>query len=229
MLQAAGYAVETTANANQAIDLVPDYKPDLIVLDIVFKGQSLDGIDVCKVIRQDGCPAPIVLITAYMTETEHVLRGFEAGADDYVTRSKDNREIMAHIRANLPPEVLLVDNHILADFAGRRIWVCLDGRWQRVRLPRKEYELLQTLITNAGRIMPTTTLKSRVWDKPPADGALAVRIFGLRQKLEPDPNDPVYIKIEPGIGYHFDGRPTRASLTTLEYGCGSVEEDAFNE
>jgi two-component system response regulator MtrA len=228
MLRAAGYDVRTTSDGNQAYDLVWEYNPDLIVLDIVFKGQSVDGIEVCESIRMNGCDVPIILVTIAKTETDDILRGFEAGADDYVTRPCDNREIAARIRANLPHEVIIVDDYILFDYAGRRVWVCRDGRWQEEHLQPLQFELLSMLITNAGLIVPTTTLKDRVWGKAVSDGALAVYIRRLREKLEPNPSDPVYIETSKGVGYRFNGRPIRASLNLLEYGCGSAKGDSAN-
>ncbi len=211
MLRAAGYEVRTTSDGNQAYDLVWEYNPDLVVLDIVFKDQSVDGIEICEAIRQNESEIPIILVTAIMKETEEILRGFEAGADDYVTRPRDNREIMARIRANLPPEVIVVDDCIQVDFASRRVWVRRDGNWQEVHLQRLQFELLEVLIINAGRIVPTTTLKDRVWGKPVSDALLAVYIHRLRKKLEPDPDHPVYIEAIRGLGYRFNGRPVRAS------------------
>jgi two-component system response regulator VicR len=223
MLRAAGYEVRTTSDGDQAYDLVWEYNPDLIVLDIVFEDQPVNGIEICEAIRLDGCDVPIILVTALMTETEDVLRGFEVGADDYVTRPRDNREIMARIRANLPREVIVADDHILVDRPGWRVWVCRDGRWQEIHLQRLLFELLDVLITNAGLIVLTTTLKDRVWGKPVSDDALAVYIHRLRQKLEPDLDHPVYIEAIRGLGYRFNGRPVRASLALLEYPCGSAE------
>jgi len=227
MLRAAGYEVRTTSDASQAYDLVWEYNPDLIVLDIVFKGQPV-GVEICEAIRLNGCHVPIILVTAYMKETEDVLRGFRVGADDYVTRPRDNREIIARIRANLPPEVKVIDEYIMVDASGFRVWVCRAGKWKKIHLQRLLFELLDVLITNAGLIVPTTTLKDRVWGKPVSDDALAVYIRRLREKLEPDPDHPVYIENIKGLGYRFNGRPVRASLNLLEYGCGNVEGDSAN-
>lgn len=228
MLRSAGYEVRTTADANQAYDLVWEYNPDLIVLDIVFKGQPVEGVEICEMIRLNGYHVPIILVTALMTETEDVLRGFAVGADDYVTRPRDNREILARIRANLPPEVGLVDNYILVDRSSRRVWVCQDRSWRKKHLQPLQFELLEVLIINAELIVPTTTLKDRVWGKPVSDDALAVYIRRLREKLEPDPDQPVYIENVKRLGYRFNGRPIRASLNLLEYGCGNAEGDSAN-
>jgi DNA-binding response OmpR family regulator len=228
MLRAAGYEVRTTANGNQAYDLVWECNPDLIVMDIVFENQPVNGIEICDAIRLNGSDVPIILVTAFMTETEQILSGFEVGADDYVTRPRDNREIMARIRANLPCEVLVADNYILVDSSSRRVWVCRDKSWQEVHLQPLQYELLNLLITNAGQIVPTTTLKDRVWGKPVSDAALAVYIRKLRIKLEPDPDNPVYIENIRGLGYRFNGKPTLASLNLLKSGCGITEGDLAN-
>lgn len=211
MLQAAGYEVVATSDGEGAYDLVWDCNPDLIVLDIVFENQMVDGIEICEAIRREGSNVPIILITARMTETEDVLRGFEVGADDYVIRPRDNRELLARIRANLPPEVVVIDDYIQVDFAGRMARVKREGNWQEVHLQRLQFELLKVLMINAGLIMPSTTLKDRVWGKIVSDGVLAVYIRRLREKLEPDPNHPTYIETIIGLGYRFNGRPTRAS------------------
>jgi DNA-binding response OmpR family regulator len=212
MLRAAGYEVRTSSDGNQAYDLVWEYKPDLVVLDIKFEDQAVEGIEICEAIRQNESDVelPIILITAIMKETEKVLRGFKAGADDYVTRPRDNREIMARIRANLPHEVIVVDDTLGVDFGAGRVWVKRDGKWQEVPLQRLQFELLEVLIINAGRVVLTTTLKDRVWGKPVSDDALAVYVRRLREKLEPDPAHPVYIETIRGLGYRFNGRPVRA-------------------
>lgn len=228
ILRAAGYEVRTNSDGNQAYDLVWEYHPDLLVLDIVFENQSVDGIEICEAIRQNGSDIPIILVTAFMTETEQIVRGLEVGADDYVTRPRDNREIMARIRANLPPEVIVVDDYILVDSSSGRVWVCRDRSWSEIHLQRLQFELLEVLIINAGRIVPTMTLKDRVWGKPVSDEVLAVYIHRLRKKLEPDPDHPIYLETVRGLGYRFNGRPTRASLTLLEYGCGKVEGESAN-
>jgi DNA-binding response OmpR family regulator len=224
-LRAAGYEVRTTSSGSQVYDLVWEYHPDLVVLDIVFENQSVDGIEICEAIRLNESDIPIILVTAIMKETEQVLRGFRAGADDYVTRPRDNREIMARIRANLPPEVIVVDDYMLVDSSRQRIWLCRDGSWQEIHLQRLQFELLDVLILNAGQIVPTTTLKDRVWGKLVSDAALAVYIHKLRDKLESDPSYPAYIETVRGLGYRFNGRPVRASLNALEYGCGGAEGD----
>jgi len=180
------------------------------VLDIRFERQGITGIEICRAIREAEYRSPIILVTAIFKETDDVLAGFEAGADDYVIRPRDNREILARIRANLPPEIVEVDDRIRIDFDGRRVWVKADAVWQDADLQPMQFKLLHVLVVNAGLMMTSTLLKELVWEKEISDDALAVFIRRLREKLEPDPHHPIYIETIRGIGYRFNGRPTRA-------------------
>lgn len=211
LLRKAGYEARTTSDENKAWDLVWEYHPDLIVLDIDFRDKPTYGIELCEAIRLDGNETPIILVTAVRKETETVLRGFKAGADDYVRRPQGNREIMARIRANLPPEAVVVDDYLRVDFASRRVWVRRNGDWQEIHLSPRLWQLLETLVINAGLIVPMTSIKDRVYGKPVGDSALFKAVHDLRRKLEPDPGDPVYIEVVKGIGYRFSGTLTRAS------------------
>jgi two-component system, OmpR family, response regulator MtrA len=211
LLEREGYEVATTAGGETAYDLVFEYKPDLIVLDIHFGRQSIDGIKICRAIRTESYQAPIILITAVFTETEDVVAGFEAGADDYVRKPCDNLEILARIRANLPPGIEEFDDRIRMDFENQRVCVKRNEEWQEVNLQPLLSRLLQVLVLNAGRIVESTRLKDRVWDKDDiSDDALAVCIRRLREKLELDPHHPMYVETIRGVGYRFNGRPTRA-------------------
>jgi DNA-binding response OmpR family regulator len=215
LLESAGYEVSATADGETAYDLVFEYKPDIIVLDIRFGRRGKLGIEICKAIRENDYRAPIILITAVYTETEDVLDGFKAGADDYVRKPCDNREILARIRANLPPEVLEVDNYIRVDFQGLYVWVKRNSEWQEVHLQPLLFELLRSLVLNAGQIMESTRLKELVFAKEDiSDDALAVYILRLRDKLEPDSHRPIYIENIRGVGYRFNGRPARAGQLT---------------
>jgi DNA-binding response OmpR family regulator len=216
LLETAGYDVATTANATTAYDLVFEYKPDLIVLDISFPDQDIadeepGGIAICRALGANDYRVPIILITGIFTETEDVLEGFKAGADDYVKKPCDNREILARIRASLPPGIVEVDNRLRIDFDNRQVCVRQDQEWREVYLQPLLFKLLQVLVLNAGRIMESTRLKDRVWEKEDlSDDALAVFIRRLREKLEPDPQHPTYIENIRGVGYRFNGRPARA-------------------
>jgi len=212
MLKAAGYEVVTTADGAELYDLVPECKPDLVLLDIYFKNQPVNGFEICEAIRSNDPDIPIILITGVKTDTEYILLGFEKGANDYVVRPRDNREIIARIRANLPPEVLIVDNTLCVDLVGNQVFVKRAEGWQEVHLPRLKFELLKVLIMNAGLVMLTTSLKNKIWeDKIVSDDVLAVYIHWLREKLEQDPAHPVYIETIKGFGYRFNGKPIHTS------------------
>lgn len=218
MLRAAGYEVVTTHDGVAAYDLVLKCKPDLILLDIQFKNQPVDGFEICESIRLNDHEIPIILITGPFNETVDVLRGFDAGADDYVIRPRDNREIIARIRANLPPEVLTVDDYLCVDLAGSQAFVRRDGKWQEVNLARLLFKLLKLLIMNAGLVVLISTIKTTLWeDKIVSDDVVAVYIRRLREKIEPDPANPVYIENIKGFGYRFNGKPVHGSRRSC--GC----------
>jgi len=235
MLQAAGYEVVTTADGVEVYDLVLKCKPDLVLLDIHFKNQPVNGFEICEAIRRNDPDIPIIFITVPMTDIEDILRGFKAGANDYVIRPRDNREIIARIRANLPPAGLTVDDYLCVDLAGTQVFVRRAENWQNVHLPPQLFELLKVLIVNAGLVVLTTVLKNKVWeDKLVSDDVLAVYIHRLRKAIEPDPANPVYIETTKGIGYQFNGKPIHASWRSLSSGssdwrrggrcpiCGSI-------
>lgn len=215
VLEKEGYEVALTADGNAAYDLVFEFKPDVIILDIGFTGQGITGIEICQAIRYNGYWAPIILITAVHKETVDVLEGFEAGADDYVRIPCDHREILARVRANLPPEIIEIDHYIRIDFNAHRVYRNTAQQWHDVPLPPLLFRLLKTLVLNAGRIMESTRLKDRVWDREEiSDDALAVSIRRLRERLEPDPGNPTYIETIRYIGYRFNGQPRRVGQPT---------------
>jgi DNA-binding response OmpR family regulator len=217
MLQAAGYETEKTPDGVSAYDLVSTWKPDLVVLDIKFKNQPVDGFEICESIRLNDPKIPIILITGVKKETDDVLKGFDAGANDYVIRPRDNREIIARIRANLPPEILTVDNYLCVDLAGSQVFVWRAENWREVHLQRLEFELLKVLVMNAGLILLTTILKSKLWEDIRSDDVLAVYIRRLREKIEPDLANPVYIETIKGFGYRFNGKPVHGSRRSCGY------------
>ena len=217
MLHDIGYEVVATPDGDAVYDLVLETRPDLVLLDIRFGNELKLGFDICESIRLNDPDIPIILITSYNTSLNDILSGFEKGSNDYVVRPRDNREIIARIRANLPPEVLLIDDYLCVDLAGFQVFVRRNGSCQEIRLQRLEFELLKVLVMNAGLIMPTTSLKSKVWeDKIVSDDVLAVYIRRLREKMEPDPRHPLYIETIKGFGYRFNGKPVHNSRRLCE-------------
>lgn len=219
ILQTAGFEVVTTADGSKACNLALENKPDLVVLDIQFKNQPVTVFEICEAIRQNtDLKIPIILITANMNEIGDVLRGFEAGTDDYVIRLRDNREIMARIRANLSPETTDYNGYLRIDKVTRRVCVMRDGTWEAVHLTPLEFNLLDVLTMNAGQAVLITTLKDQVWGKPVSDDVLTVYIRRLQKKLEPVPVEPVYIESVNQIGFRFIGKSTRPSGVCPEKG-----------
>jgi two-component system response regulator RegX3 len=188
------------------------------VLDIEFKRQPVNGFEICQAIRSNDPDIPIILITMPWTDREYVLRGLNAGANDYVRRPQaDNCEIIARIRANLPPGALVVDDYLYVDLEGSQVCIKQGENWQKVDLQSLLFELLKVLIMNAGLVVLTTRLKDILWgDKPVSDAALAVCIHRLREKIEPDPVHPKYIENVKGLGYRFNGKPVHTSRRPCE-------------
>ena len=210
-LESQGYHVVATADGENAYDLVFEYKPDLIVLDINFGSQNINGTEICESIRYNGCQVPIILITKYYTQTDDVLKGFNARADDYVRLPCDNLEILARIRANLPPGIEEYDDYLRIDRESQRVCVKRNGEWQEVTLRPLQFRLLRELADNAGRPIEYYKLADRVWGKEDMDeGAMFKCLCELRARVEPDPHHPIYLETIRGVGYRFNGRSTRA-------------------
>jgi DNA-binding response OmpR family regulator len=204
------FDVKATADGRNAYDLVFEYKPDVIVLDIKFGSQGIKGTEICKSIRENGCEVPIILITKFYTETDDVLQGFAVGADDYVRLPCDKMEIRARILANLPQGIEEYDDYLRIDRESQRVCVKRNGEWQEVTLRPLQFRLLRELADNAGRPIEYYKLADRVWGKEEMDeGAMFKCLCELRARVEPDPHHPIYLETIRGVGYRFNGRSTR--------------------
>ena len=207
-LRQAGYATVTAADADEALRIFKEEKPDLILLDVMLPQGS--GFDVCRLIRQQGSNVPIIMLTARIAESDRVL-GFELGADDYVTKPYSSRELIARIRAVLRrgelqdadvegatlevgPVRMDTDRHIIS----------VNG--EVVAIPLKEFELLEFLMRNAGRVLTRVQLIDRVWgsDYVGDTKTLDVHIKRLRAKIEKDPANPEFIQTVRGMGYKME-------------------------
>ncbi|UTT66422.1 response regulator transcription factor [Janibacter sp. CX7] len=206
LLRKEGYDVEVAETGPDAITAFDSDGADLVLLDLMLPG--LSGIDVCRSIRQKS-NVPVIMLTAKDGEIDKVV-GLEIGADDYVTKPYSSRELLARIKAvlrrNSEPEELLpatieggpvrmdVDRHVVA----------VDGT--QVQLPLKEFELLEMLLRNVGRVLTRVQLIDRVWgsDYVGDTKTLDVHIKRLRAKIEPDPAKPVHIVTVRGLGYKFE-------------------------
>jgi len=204
VLRAVGYDVIAAGNGEAAIEMTAVEQPDLVLLDIMFP-RGLDGYEVCRHIRQFS-DVPIIMLTAKAKESDK-LHGFDAGADDYLTKPFSAKELVARVRAVLrrtgrPNEAIaapLECGELFIDLA--RHSVKLSGK--DVPLTRTEYSLLRQLALNSNRVMLHRDLLSAVWGQEYRDDIDYLRAYirYLRIKLEKDPSDPKYIITSPGIGY----------------------------
>ncbi len=208
-LQREGFLVVTAADGAEAIERFDATKPALVLLDVMLPKMS--GIDVCREIRTRS-RVPIIMVTARNSEIDAVV-GLEVGADDYVSKPFRLRELVARVRASLRrfpaddesfedrPDSIEV-GAIRIDTARHEVFV----RDEAVALPLKEFELLELLLVNAGRVLTRDVLIDRVWG-PNYFGdtkTLDVHIKRLRAKIEPDPSNPQYLLTVRGVGYRFE-------------------------
>lgn len=203
-LEKAGYRILTAMNGEDALNLVAAESPDLVVLDLMLP--KMDGYEVCRSIREFSL-VPVVMLTAKGDQVDK-LRGFEMGADDYLTKPFGPPELLARVQAVLrrsqqgaspaTPAVVRC-GRIAIDFVRRRV----TAGDEVVRLTPTEFKLLQQLALNAGKVLSHTDLLTRVWGPEYRDDReyLWAYIRHLRRKLEADPDRPVHILSEPGVGY----------------------------
>jgi two-component system KDP operon response regulator KdpE len=205
-LEDEGYTVFTAVNGYEALDLVKERLPDVVVLDVMMP--ELDGFETLKHIRETST-VPVIMLTAKGEEADKV-RGLGLGADDYVTKPFSQRELLGRIQAvirraemprSMPKTRIQIDEHLAVDFA--RGDVFRDE--QKVPLTPTEYRLLYHLVSNPGRVLTNETLLVRVWGREYREEDHYVRLYisYLRQKIEPDPAHPRYIQTEKGLGYRF--------------------------
>lgn len=206
LLQREGYEVTVVDDGLEAVEEFDRNGTDLVLLDLMLPGQP--GTDVIRQIRQES-QVPVIMLTAKDGEVDKVV-GLELGADDYVTKPYSARELIARIRAvmrrNAEPDELLPETvsagPVRMDV--ERHAVTVDGT--DITMPLKEFDLLEMLLRNAGRVMTRGQLIDRVWG-PSYVGdtkTLDVHIKRLRSKIEPDPSSPRYLMTVRGLGYKFE-------------------------
>ncbi len=203
-LETLQFKVVTATEGNKALDIVENEKPDLVILDIMLPGQ--DGYQICRRIREFST-VPIIMLTARNDRADLVM-GFEAGADDYVTKPFSAEELLARVKAVLRRSEYQEINKYSPSFSCGDIGIDfvrheVTKLGKAVPLTPTEYRLLYYLATNAGRVMMHSDLLTKVWG-PEYAGAtdyLRVYIRHLRTRLEPKDSDPTYILTVPGVGY----------------------------
>ncbi|HNW14106.1 MAG TPA: response regulator transcription factor [Anaerolineaceae bacterium] len=201
-----GFQVVEANRGMQAIQVLRDRMPDVVILDVMMP--DIDGFEVLQLIRETS-QVPVIMLTAKGEEDDRV-RGLELGADDYITKPFSPREMVSRVKAVLRRTdqgaaagdgLIEVDEHLKIDFGRREVW--LDG--ELVKLRPTEYRLLYHLVQNAGWVMTYDQILAKVWGYEYRDEPHYVRLYVnyLRQKLEKDPANPVYILTERGVGYRF--------------------------
>jgi two-component system response regulator RegX3 len=207
LLSKEGFSIETARDGREALEKFAKTNPDLILLDLMLP--EVSGTEVCRQIRAKS-QVPIIMLTAKDTEVDKVV-GLELGADDYVVKPYSKAELVARIKAVLRrnnadafvnqggsisagPVVIDVERH----------QVSING--ENIALPLKEFELLEFLVRNSGRVLTRTQLIDRVWgsDYFGDTKTLDVHVKRLRAKIEKDPANPVYIQTIRGLGYKFE-------------------------
>ena len=211
-LETDGLRVHVAASGREALDALREEMPDLILLDVMMP--NMDGFETLRRIRL-ASQVPVIMLTA-MNEENDRIRGLELGADDYVNKPFNYREVLSRIRAVLRRHYLpapatmgliTVDDRLTIDFQKRE--VLING--ERVNLRPTEYRLLYHLVQRAGYVVNHNDLLARVWGPEYHDETHYLRLYVtyLRQKIERDPANPVYILTERGVGYRFAALPTQ--------------------
>ena len=206
-----GFTVRVARDGAEALEMFDLVEPDLVLLDLMLP--KVSGIDVCRQLRLKSS-VPIIMVTAKSSEIDTVV-GLEVGADDYVTKPYRMRELVARMRAALRrvPHTTASPVYDDADVAYEVGDVLLDPdrhevviRGEQVALPLKEFELLELLLANAGRVLTRETLISRIWgaDYVGDTKTLDVHVKRLRSKVEDDPSSPRRIVTIRGLGYKYE-------------------------
>ena len=206
VLRAVGYEVMHAAGGEAAIEMTAMEQPSLVLLDIMLP-QGPDGFEVCRRIRHFS-NVPIIMLTAKAMENDK-LQGFDSGADDYITKPFNAKELVARIgvvlrRTRQPDKIMtapLKCGDLVINFA-RQI---VDAHGKKVSLTRTEYALLCQLALNPNRVMLHRDLLHAVWGQEYIDDIDYLRAYirYLRMKIEKDPANPEYIITSPGVGYMF--------------------------
>ena len=206
MLSREGFDVVLAADGAEGMKQFDSKNPDIVLLDLMLP--EVSGTEVCKYIRTKS-NVPVIMLTAKDTEIDKVV-GLELGADDYVTKPFSTRELLARIKAVLRRGADVEFDSVGAVEGGpirmdvERHALSVNG--EAVSMPLKEFELLEFLLRNAGRVLTRGQLMDRVWGSNyVGDGkTLDVHVKRIRSKIEPDPANPVYLTTVRGLGYRFE-------------------------
>lgn len=205
VLKQEGYSILLAHDGLQAMQVVENQHPDLIILDVMMPG--IDGYEVCRRVRAAGKKTPILMLTARTSEVDTVV-GLELGANDYINKPVRLRELVARVKANLremneekPANREIKTGELSIDLDSRTVKI----KGQAVELTFKEFELLATMAKQPNRVFTRDQLFSQVWGSNflGESRTVDVHIRYLREKLELDPSHPKHILTVRGVGYRF--------------------------
>jgi DNA-binding response OmpR family regulator len=208
VLQQAGFEVVVAPDPSSGLRAVYQERPDAVLLDVIMP--EMDGFEVCRRIREL-TDLPILLYTGKASEPEDIVRGFAAGADDYITKPFRPSELVSRLYARLrnasearsgTRTYLSPDASVMLN--GDRREVVLDGR--HVYLPPKEFKLLELLLRHAGQVLSPNAILAQVWGTERMGQTDLVKqcVYRLRRKIEPDLEKPRYVHSVRGEGYYFE-------------------------
>ncbi|MDA3146876.1 response regulator transcription factor [Leucobacter sp. UCMA 4100] len=211
-LTAKGYSVVTATDGAEAISLAIDERPDLHLIDLGMPG--LDGLDVIHGVR-GWSQAPILVVSGRAGAADKV-EALDAGADDYITKPFAVEELLARIRAltrRVPQEEALPVvrlGPVTIDLAAHSVTRETPEATRQIRLTPTEWQFIEILIRNAGKLVTRQTILTSIWGTEHAEdtGYLRLYVSQLRSKLETDPANPVHLITEPGMGYRLEGLTT---------------------
>ena len=204
-----GFEVEIADDGEKALRMFEEQGADVILLDLMLPG--IPGTEVCRQVRAKNSHVPIVMLTAKDSEVDVVV-GLELGADDYVTKPYSSRELLARMRAVLRRSVTAEEDYEEHVLDGGRVvldidrhTVTVDG--EQIAMPLKEFELLELLMRNTGRVLTRGQLIDRVWgsDYFGDTKTLDVHIKRIRSRIEETPSKPTMLVTVRGLGYRFEG------------------------
>ena len=207
-----GYDTMEAYDGATGLQLALEHNPDLILLDLMLP--EMNGFEVCRRIRETGSTTPVLMLTAREEEADKVM-GLELGADDYITKPFSMRELLARVKTNIrrsdmtpamsvAPVKLESDKRLVID--KEKSAVRKDGK--ALDLTQREYDLICFLAAEPGKIFSREVLMEHVWNYDGYVGdvrAVDVAVRRLREKLEDDPANPVFIVTKRGMGYYFGG------------------------
>lgn len=210
LLEREGFEVHVSRDGRQAVSDFDAISPDLVLLDLMLPG--LSGTEVCREIRSQS-RTPIIMLTAKDSEVDIVV-GLELGADDYITKPYSSRELLARINAVLRRSVFdedVSDANDALEVAGIKLDTArhsLTVRGEPVQMPLREFELLEYLMRNAGRVLTRGQLIDRVWgsDYFGDTKTLDVHIKRIRSRIEKEPSHPELLNTVRGVGYRFEAQ-----------------------